>query len=121
LRALVAVALLFAGGCETTRPCRSLTLLVDIRLDPASAAADQLEVDVSLDGVLSKTNTISNHAPGDAQGTYEIDFLSGYPAGHVATVEVRATAAGTQVGDGVSSLALPLDCGTLEVDVHGGP
>jgi hypothetical protein len=119
LRAL-ALALLLAGGCETTRPCRSLTLLVTIALDAASAGADQLEVDVSLDGVLSKTNAVS-HTPGDAMGTFEIDFPSGYPAGHVAGVEVRATAAGAPVGDGVASLALPDDCGTLEVDVHGGP
>jgi len=115
----LACALVLAG-CETTRPCRALTMLVTVQLDAATARADRIDVDVSLDGAPSKSNTFG-HLPGDPRGTVEIDFPSGYPAGHTAGLTVRAYVAGNVIGTGTAALALPQDCATVEVDATGGP
>ena len=74
-------------ACETTRPCRTLTLLVTVALDDVSVQADRVDVDVTIDGTPSKTNNFT-HTPGDAQGSIEIDA----PLGDV------GLASGTQMG-----------------------
>lgn len=118
MRWLCGVLLLCA--CETTRPCRTLTLLVTVALDEVSVQADRVDVDVTIDGTPSKANNFT-HTPGDAQGTIEIDFPSGYPAGHTIDLTVRADAAGTTIGNGSGELVLGDDCSTITIPVHGGP
>src|SRR5262249_679197 len=86
LRTLLA-ALVLLAGCEPGRPCRTQTLLLTVTLDATSAGADRVEVDVSIDGTLSKTNFF-DHVPGDPSGSVEIDFTSGYPAGHPVGINV---------------------------------
>jgi hypothetical protein len=118
LKWLCVLSLLCA--CETTRPCRTQTLLVTVALDATSVPADRVDIDVTIDGTPSKTNSF-NHTPGDLQGTIEIDFPSGYPAGHTIDLTVRADQAGTTIGNGSGELVLGDDCSTITIPVPGGP
>jgi hypothetical protein len=115
MRTLALAALLFAG-CQSTRPCPTMTLFVTVVLDAPSSAADRLDLDVLVDDVPMKTNALA-HNPGETSGTVEVDFPSGYPIGHVVRLDVRASAGGQPLGAGSASTPLGDDCTNLEVDV----
>jgi hypothetical protein len=131
------VLALVAAGCgASVKKCKDQTLFVRVTLDSSTAQADQLVVDVRLDGG-SPVETQLDHRPGQSGGGIEIEFPSGYPAGHSARVDITANLAGATVGTGgvtidslgqgcqsttltVSAmqsgndLAMPLDSGSLD-------
>jgi hypothetical protein len=108
-------------GCESTRPCRELTLLVAVQLDDATRAADRIDVDVSLDGVFSKTFQATGYTPGSAAGTIEVEFPNGYPTGALAGIAVHASLGGLLLGSGSGTMTLPEECGVLGIAVTAGP
>ena len=114
MRALCLLLLLV--GCETVRPCRTQTLLVTVRLADGAVLADQLVVGVAIDGGTARYTTI-NHVIGQTEGTVEIDFSSGYPAGRAVVLTVDAIMGGQRVGTGSTMLVPAADCDTPTVDV----
>ncbi len=100
------------AACEQLRPCRELTLLVTVTFPGAIAAADALELDVSIDAAAPKTNAFMR-TPGPTSGTVEIDFPNGYPEGHTVTLTCTATQSGALVGTGTATLVLPPTCATV--------
>jgi hypothetical protein len=108
--------LLLLAGCEHVRPCRDLTLLLSVTFGAAVADADQIEIDVSVDGSAPKMNPFA-HVPGETTGTIEIDFPSGYPEGHSVAITGTATLAGTAHGSGSATVVLPPSCTVLPLEI----
>ena len=117
MRACVALVLaLFAAGCGGVRACRASSILVSLAFPDAGAGADTLELDVAIDGTPSKVNMFP--LAGQTAGTVEIDFPSGWPAGHVVMLRARATAQGSQVAVGQTTITLPDGCATATIDLQ---
>jgi hypothetical protein len=118
---LIALSALAAtAGCKSTASCNPGTVFVSVDFDTATRAADTIEVQVSIDGGAAKSSSIA-HMPGDAGGTVEVDFPSGYPSGKSLDVTIVARSGQTVLGSGAGMFAaVPGGCGTLEVSVSGG-
>jgi hypothetical protein len=117
MRPLAAVALLLAGCGASVKKCKDKTLFVQVALEGAVAQADQLVVDVALDGG-PPVETRLDHRPGQGGGGIEIDFPSGYPSGHSARVDVTASVGGATVGSGstiIDSLGQGCQSATLTI------
>jgi hypothetical protein len=106
-------------SCGSTRACKNNTLLVTVTLDSAAAMADKLIIAVTVGSGTPKMNTL-DHTPGQASGTVEIDFPSGYPTGQKVNVGVTATHAGAPVGSGSADSTLSDGCEAVSVSVKGG-
>jgi hypothetical protein len=124
-RPLASLALLVAlsGGCDPiVDRCAAGTLLVAVTLNGDSAAADQLDVFVALDGAASGVTSMVQHTPGTATGNLVIGFPNGYPRDSSALVEVTARAGLTALGFGRASATLGPGCQatTLQVDALAG-
>jgi hypothetical protein len=112
------VAILILGGCVSHAPCKPHTVLVKLRFDAASAAADQLTVGLALADGMSAQPT-ATHQPGQMDTTLEIDFTDGYPVGAQLTVTITATLTGTVIGGGSNTGPLTAGCTSgFEVDVN---
>jgi hypothetical protein len=118
-RAAWACALLACGCGASVKKCKERTLFVQVTLEGAVSQADELLVDVALDGG-SPVETQLTHRPGDKGGGLEIDFPSGYPSGHSARVDVIALVAGATVGSGEVTLdSLGQGCQSATLTVSG--
>ncbi len=117
MRAAIAIALLVAG-CGT-RPCRDGTVFLTIAYDAASAAADHVELHVTV-GSASLVTTVP-HDPGAATGTVEIDFANGYPSGKIG-IFLSARQGGIIIGTGTLEAPLAPGCSALSavVTASGG-
>jgi hypothetical protein len=121
---LTAAALTSAGvliGCgSTARPCVPGKLVVTFHLDDVTRSADTIEVEVTMEGVT--TVLTSPHSPGTSDGTIEIDFPDGYPAGSRIDVTLIAmqsiSALGARTGT-VSALAAKCDALAIDVPLGG--
>ena len=118
--ALAALAAL-AAGCTVKDSCAGDTVLVSLTLDAATAQADELVIDVALDGAAPLESSLA-HTPGAAAGNVVIKFPAGYPKGHTVAVTVIARAAGADVGQAAVSVTLSDSCEaiTLLVAASGG-
>jgi hypothetical protein len=121
MRALGAVlALLVAAGCPGPSRCKTDTLLVNLMREGASADGNTLRVEVSLDGGAAVITTLGVSA-GQASGTIQIEFPSGYPAGSRATVKVVSLSGTTELGAQTGSITLGAGCDALDLAIGGGP
>jgi hypothetical protein len=119
VRALAAV--LLVGGCVHTRPCADGTLFVDVTLDAVTAAADYLQIGVTVDSGATMWQPLA-HQPGGDHGSVEVVFPHGWPGpGHRVTVDVIASLRGAFLGEERATLALDDGCGALAVDVAAAP
>jgi hypothetical protein len=117
-----ALAAIVAMSCSPVNDrCRSGTLLVTVTLAGTTASADQLVVDVALDGGAPHESTLA-HAPGQPAGNVLVQFPSGYPRGHRIDVGLTASAEGVVLGSASAGVTLADDCAvaTLTVDEGGG-
>ncbi|HXU02020.1 MAG TPA: hypothetical protein VN903_13700 [Polyangia bacterium] len=114
----IALSLASSGlaGCGGgTRACKQGTLFVTIELGGTSSTADQLQIDVSIDGATPKSSTRTRVGHGTTE-TQEVDFPNGYPVGKRIDVYVTGMRNGSPIASAVASLpALPAGCGTLTV------
>ncbi len=116
----LALATLVAVSCSPLADkCRPGTLLVTLTLAGATASADALVVDVTLDGVPHESTLA--HAPGQAAGNVVVQFPSGYPRGHRVDVTVTASSGGGVLGSASATATLADACAvtTLTVDDNG--
>jgi hypothetical protein len=113
LTALTAIA----GGCTVNDPCADGTVLVSLTLDGAAAQADELLIDVALDGAAPHESSLA-HAPGSASGNVVVQFPSGYPSGHSVAVGVVARASGVVVGEASVSSVLSASCEAVALTVE---
>jgi hypothetical protein len=121
-RVLALAALAAAVACAPiTDKCQANTLLVTVTLAGATVSADQLVVDVALDGGAAHESTLS-HTPGQAAGNVVVQFPAGYPRGHRVDVTVTASAGGAVLGSGGAGTTLGGGCAVapLTVDDNGG-
>ena len=119
---LAALAAIAAGvRCDGgTRPCKQGTLFVTVTFSGTTRSADQLSVDVIVDGGAPKTN-VRDRAAGEAEGTLEIEFPNGYPVGSRVQVRVTALLNGSAIGTGMATVAvLPAGCTALAVVLGTG-
>jgi hypothetical protein len=108
--------LLAASGCTSVERCKTGTLFVSLTLAGATAAADSLEVTVSISGGGMMITPLS-HKAGVTKGGVEVQFPSGYPDGQSITVDVTAKQNGLVVGSGGNSVTLGHGCGALSIAV----
>ncbi len=88
MRPFVLTCMLTAlAGCGTL-PCKDGTVLAELTLEGAAAAADQFTVHATLDG--EQWNAGLAHRPGTTEGTLELDFAHGYPAGSILSFTIDA-------------------------------
>jgi hypothetical protein len=111
--ALLLVAALALAGCDAR--CQPGTALVTVLLDGAAADADGLAVTAQLAGAPVMTQTFAWHGGGN--GTLELRFPSGYPAGARVDVTVVAQKSGAAVGSGSAVATLPEGCAAFELRV----
>ena len=119
---LAALAALAAGvRCDGgTRACTQGTLFVTVTFGGATRNADQVSVDVIIDGGAPKTN-LRGRAPGALQDTLEIEFPNGIRLGRRVEVLVTALMNGSAIGTGMATVAaLPAGCAALTVALAGG-
>ena len=117
LRVIAATALAAAlAGCTVHEPCADGTVLVALTLADGAAQADELVVDVALDGGAPRETSLA-HAPGSAAGNVVVQFPSGYPHGHTVTVGVTARAAGAELGRGSVAVALSAGCEAVALTI----
>src|SRR5439155_5732945 len=111
LRPIAAALIMWlATGCgPLVDRCQAGTLLVAVSLDPGAAAADELVVDISLDGGTAQEASLA-HAPGSAAGNVVVQFPRGYPSGSVVNVTVTARSGGAVVGVGRAAATLEGSC-----------
>ena len=108
-RALLAASLLAAAaGCTSVNQCAPGTVLIDVTLASGAEQADQLQITIALGGPAHTTNIA--HQPGSSEGTVEIDFHNGYPAGTVATVMINALAGGVILGSTSGTVSFQPGC-----------
>ncbi len=115
-RCLALVALAAFAQCTNVARCKDGTLLVTLTLAGDAAQTDQLRIAVAVDGGTPFSTSVS-HVLGQATGTIEVDFPSGYPQGHSVTVDVTAATASGVVGENSASAALSSGCATLPLTV----
>jgi hypothetical protein len=105
----------FLCGCGVNQ-CKQGTLLVNVELSGSAAQADLLNVEVVV-GAAGEVKTNLDHEAGVADGTIEIDFPSGYPAGQTVTVTVTATRGGQPVGRSLAIALLNPGCDVTSVSI----
>ena len=111
----------FAGCGGGTRACKDGTLFVTVKFGGSAAAADQVAVDVRVDGVMTMNATAVRDRNGTGDGTFELNFPHGYPAGKKIDVLVTAFANGTQIDSNTGTVtSLPAGCTTLTIPLGGG-
>jgi hypothetical protein len=115
--AALAATLLALSGCGGTKACTSKTMLLTVTLGSLAASADNLEVEVLVDGETSHHTSIAR-AAGTTTGTIEISFPSGYPTGKSVTVTVTAAAAGNTLATGTITKTMAADCTTASLTVN---
>src|SRR5262249_18309179 len=114
--AVVTAAL--AGACKpVAESCRTGTLLLAVTLDDNAAVADELLVNLSIDGGTARQSSLP-HTPGQASGNIEVQFPPGYPPGSAIAVDVAAFAAGTLIGVGQASATLVAGCQATQLSVQ---
>lgn len=115
LSALMLLGVLGAG-CTKIRSCKAGTALLTIDYQGDAATANQLQLDITVNGGAAQTTTLS-HSPGAATGTVEVDFSGAYPAS--ATMDVVATALnnGTVVGTTTESIPVAAGCTAAQLTV----
>jgi hypothetical protein len=119
---VLALATLVAVSCSpVVDRCQSGTLLVSVTLAGSAAGADQLVVDIALDGGAAHESTLA-HTPGVAAGNVVVQFPSGYPRGHHVDVTVTASSGGVVLGsaDAIATLADACAVAPLTVADNGG-
>jgi hypothetical protein len=115
MRAVFALALVVAAGCDSQRACRDNTVFVDLA---GAAGADQIHVEVTVGA-----RTYSGTQPYAGQAGIEIDFPTGYPGGTSALVTVTALHGVTVLARGNSKATLGSGCTHLSLSldpVDGG-
>ena len=112
---LVLGALAGATGCTRVRSCKGGTAFVTLQLG-AAAAADRLDVGVSVAGGSAMTSTL-DHTPGQAISTVEIDFSGQYPTGAAITVAVSARGAAGVLGAGSSTFPATPGCASATITI----
>jgi len=119
-RALALLALVAVSCSPVTDRCHSGTLLVTVTLAGATAGADELVVDVALDGGAPLESTLA-HTPGHAAGNVLVQFPSGYPRGHRVDVSLTASANGVVLGNASAGVTLADACAVaaLTLDESG--
>ena len=115
-RALALLAIAAVSCSPVAERCRSGTLLVTVTLAGGTADADQLVVDVALDGGAPHESTLA-HTPGTAAGNVLVQFPSGYPRGHRVDVTLTASANGGVLGDASAGATLSDSCAALALTV----
>lgn len=89
IRRLVALVALAGAACHPLATCKPGTLFVDVDYSGRALSADTVVVRIAIDGGSAVATTL-HHSAGASSGSIEVDFPKGYPAGHVATVEMDA-------------------------------
>ena len=110
-----AVALLFVGGCNT-RPCAEGTLFLTVAYDGAAAAADTVEIALSVGGRSARQSS-RGRTPGQGTDTLELAFPGGYPGGQEVRIALTARQGGVVVGAGSASLTPKAGCDTAAIFV----
>lgn len=113
IRAAAALALI--AGCSA--PCRDGTVFLTLDYDPAAAAADTVDLIITVNG--HATPAEKTRPPGRTVDTIELDFAGAYPRGASLTVSAQASAGGVVIGDGSAAAALTSACATLTVPIAG--
>jgi len=117
MRALIlAVLVLSASACNNARPCKANTLFVNLSFGDVAQPADQVDLEILVNGSVDKTLTVSR-APGRAAGSVEVDFAGGYPAGKPATLVATARAGGTPLASQTATVMLAQGCTALTVEL----
>jgi cysteine-rich repeat protein len=119
MRALACASLLAlaCAGCGT-RACKDGTLLVDVTFNGGIANGTQIAVDVSVGNAAPVHSTLSG-PNGAGEGTIEVDFPSGYPAGSAVTVTVTVTQGASALGRSSATATLAPGCSTLQLALGG--
>jgi len=118
---LIAAFVAFAGCGGGTRACKDGTLFVTVTFAGSAAPADQVTVEVRIDGVMTMNETAIRNRTGGGDGTFEISFPHGYPTGKKVDVLVTAFANASQVGSNTGSvMSLPPGCTALTIALGGG-
>src|SRR5881275_1989230 len=103
MRATNLCAVLVLAGCtSSTRTCKDKTVFLHITYSGAAAEADSVIIDATVDGMGNKTTRLPHHG-GATEGTVEVQFPNGYPAGHGLAIAVTALSRDTVVGSGAGS------------------
>ena len=116
LRIAALTGLAALAGCTVTDSCADGSVLVALTLSGSSAGADELVVDITLDGGTPRESSLT-HVPGSATGNVVVQFPAGYPRGHRVDVDVAARVAGVVVGTGSGSVTLSSGCAALPLTV----
>ncbi len=115
MRAMLSAWIMLAvasGGCTIKDACKHGTVLVSTSFDSTARTADELDVIVQIDQGPMMTKQLAGPG-GEATGTLEVDFPSGYPTGSTLTVSVSAKLAGVVIADGSNSVKLGGGCSNL--------
>jgi hypothetical protein len=110
---------LLSGGCGSTKPCKTGTLFVTVLLDAATRSGDQVSIQLTTEGQPAR-QSLFDHRPGAPDGTIEIDFPEGYPAGKHVDLRIVIEQAGAPIGAGVAALNLGDGCSAAMVSVSAG-
>ena len=101
LLAAVAAGLgLGIGACDKQSSCRPGTVFLHVDLGPFTSGANELDVDVSVDGA-TVMHTALAVTPGMRTGGVEVQFPDGYPAGRSVMIQV------TREGGTSTDVAMP--------------
>jgi hypothetical protein len=107
---------LLAGCSAGSNKCKDKTLFVSVTLDGPAQNADHIFVDVSVDGG-TPVHTDLPHTAGKAMGGVQIEFPSGYPAGHSVAVTITALHGDATIASAQQSVSLANGCDTLLLTV----
>ncbi len=115
------VLALLVVGCGSTKPCNPGTVLLTIKFDAVTSAADTIDVDVSVEGGTPQSTTLA-HKPGMSTGSIEVYFPgAGYPPGKRLAITVAALAGGIELGTATfDSAMLPAGCAAVSVSLSAG-
>ena len=112
---LLSALTIAAAGCDSTRDCKTGTLLVEAHYP---AAADHITIGVSLNGGAEQTGTPLSNPSGATSGTAEIDFTK-YPTGATAVIRVAAIENGTTLAEVSQSVMIVDGCTHVSIDLSG--
>jgi hypothetical protein len=115
----VSLMLVASAACRTN-PCKEGTLFLGVTVDGVAEAADELRVEVTTEGQSALSKTFAR-TPGPSDGTIEINYPQGYPAGRTTVVAVTASVSGATVATGTAMVVLAPRCSTATVvlDANG--
>lgn len=123
MRALVVAALVFvlsfAAACARHLPCRDGTLLVAVTLAGGQGFADELEIEILVEGQAPKVSTVAATLLPSGRGNLEVVFPSGYPTGALVTVTITAKKAGVDQGVGGVGVRLSGACAAAALTITG--